>query len=251
MSEQRPLPDNVTPLHREAGQEDPGTREVIESGAAAATVEEGTTGVPVAFADPPPAAAALPVAAADVRTLSERLHFLTTRTLPIAWYRLTRVGPAGIIGATATLAALIVATVAVVSGRNSTAALMTQLAQAQGQPSAAAASHAGITNVVASFPSRDQIPAVVGIVYEQARAANVALDTGHYTYSAPKAGSVGRYELEFPVKADYPSVRSFIDKTLSAVPAAGLDKLRIERKAVGDPTVSANIRFVVFVRAEP
>ena len=62
---------------------------------------------------------------------------------------------------------------------------------------------------------------------------------------------MGRYELEFPVKAPYPNVRDFINRTLSAVPAAGLDKLRIERKVVGDPVVSADIRFVVFVRAEP
>jgi hypothetical protein len=46
-------------------------------------------------------------------------------------------------------------------------------------------------------------------------------------------------------------VRYFINRPLRAVPAAGLGKLRIERKVVGGPVVSADIRFVVFVRAEP
>jgi hypothetical protein len=61
---------------------------------------------------------------------------------------------------------------------------------------------------------------------------------------------VGRYELEFPLKAEYPKVRDFINRTLNAVPSAGLDKLRIERKAVGDALVNADVRFVVFVRSE-
>ena len=34
------------------------------------------------------------------------------------------------------------------------------------------------------------------------------------------------------------------------VPAAGLGKLHVERKAVGDQVVNANIGFVVFVRSE-
>ncbi len=185
------------------------------------------------------------------RALEARLRSLVTQTLPIAWYRVARIGPAGLIGAGATLAALLVAATAVVGERSSTAALMSQIAAAQGHPSAAAVSVATVGKVVADLPTRQQMPAVVGLVLEQARAANVQLDNGHYSYSASKGGAVGRYELEFPVKADYPSVRNFIDRTLSAVPSAGLDKLRIERKVVGDTTVSADIRFVVFVRDHP
>jgi hypothetical protein len=35
------------------------------------------------------------------------------------------------------------------------------------------------------------------------------------------------------------------------VPAAGLDKLQVERRSIGDNSVSADVRFVVFVRSEP
>ena len=85
---------------------------------------------------------------------------------------------------------------------------------------------------------------------QQAQQSGIALDTGHYSYSPPKGGGVGRYEIEFPVKAEYPAVREFINRTLTAVPSVGLDKLRIERKVVGDNVVSADVRFVVFVRSE-
>ena len=94
------------------------------------------------------------------------------------------------------------------------------------------------------------MPGVVAQIYQQAKDAGVALDTGRYSYSAAKAGGVARYELDFPVKAGYPNLRSFIGATLAAVPAAGLERLHIERKAVGDNVVSAEVRFVVFVRDE-
>jgi hypothetical protein len=203
----------------------------------------------------PAPAVALPLldpSPAPRTTLTLRLQRITTHTLPIAWYRIARVGPAGLVGGTAALAAILITLLAVVGGRNATDALSAQIAQAQAHPGAAVTGDAGVSKVVAGLPRRQEMPAVVGVVLEQARAANVTLDNGHYTYSVPKGvNAVGRYELEFPVKAPYPNVRDFINRTLSAVPAVGLDKLRIERKVVGDPVVSADIRFVVFVRAEP
>ena len=101
-----------------------------------------------------------------------------------------------------------------------------------------------------TLPGRDQMPAVVGQVLQQAVLAGVSLTDGHYTYSPSTGGSVARYELEFPIKAQYPSIRDFINRTLATVPAAALDKLQIQRKAVGDTTVNASVQFVVFVRTE-
>jgi hypothetical protein len=85
---------------------------------------------------------------------------------------------------------------------------------------------------------------------QQAQRAGVSLEVGHYAFIPAKAGNVGRYEFEFPLHASYQQVRDFINRTLTAVPAAGLDKLRIERKSVADQAVNADVRFVVFVRGE-
>jgi hypothetical protein len=215
--------------------------------------EQAAALTPVApLAHAPAVAPLLAVETAPRGALALRLQRLSTHTLPIAWYRIARVGPAGLVGGAAVLAAILIAALAVVGGRNATEALSAQIAHAQAHPSAAVVSDAGVSKVVAALPQRQEMPAVIGLVLEQAQAANVTLDNGHYNYSVPKGGNgVGRYELEFPVKAPYPNVRDFINRTLSAVPAAGLEKLRIERKVVGDPVVSADIRFVVFVRAEP
>ena len=93
------------------------------------------------------------------------------------------------------------------------------------------------------------MPKVIGQVYAEAKAVGVPLDSGRYLYTPAKGGEIARYELEFPVKASYPDIRSFIDHTLAAVPAAALGKLRIERKAVGDGVVTADIEFLVFLRS--
>jgi hypothetical protein len=163
---------------------------------------------------------------------------------------LTRIGPAGVAGVTATVVAAVLGLTMLISGRSATDALTAQIARAQQQHNDIQRTDQEIGKLVAALPTREQIPTVIGTIFEQAKESGVALDSGHYAYTAARAGGTARYDLDFPVKADYPSVRQFINRTLTAVPAAGLEKLRIERKAVGDTQVSADVRFVVFVRSE-
>ena len=184
------------------------------------------------------------------RSLSRRLQQVAVRTIPLALYKIGQMGPAGVAGMLATTAAVIIGAVGVVSIHNATDSLAAQIAGLQQHPNAAPRIEDGLGKVITALPTRDQMPVVIEHVLQQAGLAGVALDTGHYAYSPPKTGSVGRYELEFPLKAEYPNVRNFINRTLTAVPSAGLDKLRIERKAVGDTLVNADVRFVVFVRSE-
>jgi hypothetical protein len=74
------------------------------------------------------------------------------------------------------------------------------------------------------------------------------LEQGRYTFSPATANRLARYTFEFPVKADYGNIRTFIDKSLAAIPALGLDKLHVERKTVGDTAVSADVAFVIYLR---
>jgi len=92
------------------------------------------------------------------------------------------------------------------------------------------------------------MPAILSQVLQQADAAGVELAKGQYTYNVASASGVARYELDFPVKAQYRGVRDFINRTLTNIPSAGLYKLSIERKAIGDTQVNADVRFVIFIR---
>ena len=216
-----------------------------------ATVDAPAT--PVAVSAPVLATAAASrgaVTALPVRTSAlARAQDAATQLVPQVQYQIARLDPAGQLGLAALVAALVVAVSTLLPARHALEALSADLARAQ-HPSATAIADQAIPHLVASLPTRAQIPAVIGQIFIQAKEAGVPLDTGHYVYSPAKAGAIARYDLEFPVKASYPDIRSFINRTLTAVPAAALNKLHVERKAVADPVVNADIGFVVFVRSE-
>jgi hypothetical protein len=189
---------------------------------------------------------AIPVASPSSRV---RARTALVRFGPQIQYQIIRLGPAGQVGLAALFAAAVIAASVLLPARNAIETLNADIAQAQRAHGPRTAEQ-GIPRFVASLPTRQKIPTVIGEVLQHAQEAGVPLDTGHYTFSAAKAGSLGRYDLEFPVKAGYPNVRDFINRTLTAIPSAGLAGLHVERKAVGDTVVNADIRFVIFVRGE-
>jgi hypothetical protein len=217
-----------------------------------ATVEVAEPAAPVRdVAGPAPgkpaASPAAPVAPPRRTAVPARLQAAAAQLVPRVQYRIARLGVVGQAGLTALAAAAVLALSAVLPAQRALQTLTTDLARARRSPVPASA-EAGAPRLLATLPTRTQMPAVIGQIFTEAKAAGVSLDTGHYTYTAAKGGVIAHYELEFPVKASYPDIRNFIDRTLVAVPSAALGKLRLERKAVGDGVVAANVVFVVFVR---
>jgi hypothetical protein len=203
------------------------------------------TGPPVAA----PAISAVPPAVPKGIFERARMDRSLARAIPTAIYRLQQLGPIGLVGLAAILTATAVAMTALVPLQHATADLRAKLAAPHHPTRATVRPEDELGNLLTALPGRNGMPAVLGEIAHQATLAGVTLTAGHYSYSPPKSGAVGRYELEFPVRADYPGVRDFINRTLTAVPAAALDKLHIERKSIGDSVVSADVRFVVFVKS--
>ena len=213
-----------------------------DSGQAAESARPGTS-----LAEARPRRAPPPVPART--SLPARMTRAVSGLGPYLQYQLMKVGVAGIAGAGVAVAAAVFAVATLLPGQHALTRLDQEIARAQASAHSRGTSvEDGITRLVSSLPTREQMPAVLGLVLEQAQKAGVALDSGRYSYTPAKGGHIARYEMEFPVKAAYPNIRDFIDRTLTAVPAAGLDKLRLERKAVGESVVNADVRFVVFVR---
>lgn len=186
-----------------------------------------------------PAARAAPLA---------RVQAAAGQLVSHAQYRVARLGITGYAGLAALTAAAVLVVSVLVPSQHALQALSADLARAR-HTSAVATAEQAAPRLLTSLPTRAEVPKVIGQVYAQAKAVGVPLDTGRYLYTPAKGGEIARYELEFPVKASYPDIRSFIDHTLAAVPAAALGKLRIERKAVGDAVVTADIEFLVFLRS--
>jgi Tfp pilus assembly protein PilO len=104
-------------------------------------------------------------------------------------------------------------------------------------------------NFIARLPTRNNLPAVLGAIVQQAEKAGLSLDRGAYQWSVGKSGSIARYQLTLPVRGSYPAIRKFVDATLVEVPAAALAGISLERSNVGDAQVTANLRFEIFLRS--
>ena len=183
----------------------------------------------------------------SMTALQERAEHLMVRALPQARYQLMRVGPAGLTGIGALLAAAVAALVLLLPAHQSVLALRNELIKA-GHAAPAVRPELSPQQFAASLPTREQVPALLGVVLAQATAAGVVLEQGRYSFTPATSNRLARYTFEFPVKANYGNIRTFIDKSLAALPALGLDKLHVERKNVGDMVVSADVGFVIYLR---
>ena len=189
-----------------------------------------------------------PVAPAAGFALQLRAERMLVRAVPQLRYQLMRVGPAGLTGLAVLMSAVVAAIVVIMPAHRSVLALRDELTKSGHAVPSEARPVQTARQFSAMLPTRAQIPALLGVVLIQATDSGIVLDQGKYTFSAATSTRLARYAFEFPVKGDYASIRTFIDKSLAAVPALGLDKLNVERKNVGDTLVTADVTFVIYMR---
>jgi hypothetical protein len=181
--------------------------------------------------------------------LQQRAERILVRALPQVRYQLMRVGPVGLSGLAALVGAAVLALALLLPAQQSVLALRTELTKSAGHAvPGTALPDASPRQFAATLPTREQIPALLGVVLVQATESGVVLEQGRYSYTPATPTRLARYTFEFPVKADYGNVRSFINNSLTAIPALGLDKLHVERKNVGDTLVNADVGFVIYLR---
>lgn len=190
----------------------------------------------------------VPVAPAASFELQLRAQRMLVRAVPQLRYQLMRVGPAGLTGLAVLMSAVVAAIAVLMPAHRSVVALREELSKSGHAIPSETRPEQTARQFSAMLPTRAQIPALLGVVLMQATDSGIALDQGKYTFSAATSTRLARYSFEFPVKGDYASVRTFIDKSLAAVPALGLDKLNVERRNVGDTQVTADVTFVIYMR---
>ena len=118
-------------------------------------------------------------------------------------------------------------------------------------PAQRAAKASTTVMTAARAPTRADMPRLLGVLLQQADAAQLSIDTAKYEASAVEAGGLVRYRISFPIDGPYSNVRQFLDSTLQALPAVSLDELDIARKSIADSAVEAQVRMTFFTRAEP
>ena len=219
--------------------------------------EERAPTVMVANLQPPSAlpatspapAAQLPAAQTPSASALERAQYTATRLVAETTYQVRRLGLATVAGVAAVVLAATLFLANNLPQSAAVAALKSQLVRLvpAGKAAVVAAPSAGM---LASLPPRGEAPNVVAKILEEARASGVELPRGQYEYVPARDGVAARYRMTFPLRATYPQIREFMDRTLVALPAVAVEGLRIERKNVGDDTVDAELKLSAYVRSE-
>jgi Tfp pilus assembly protein PilO len=102
-------------------------------------------------------------------------------------------------------------------------------------------------NFVERLPSPSDIPEIMASVVAIAATAGIELDRGSYDLVSADPDAISRYQMSLPVTGSYPEVRKFIEDVLAAEPAISLEKMRIERDAVTDQVIAADLMFAILL----
>ena len=202
---------------------------------------------------PAPGGARPLAAPGRAEALSDRLGArLANEWLPRAAWTIRRTGRPGLAGIALLLAAALFLLSTHLKVVAEVEALRADIEAARGRerapaeetvPDPAGGAHA--------LPSRADVPDLLRQLFQVATKAKLAVDTAKYEVSAMSAGGVVRTQVTFPLDGPYPQIRAFIDEALATMPAVALSGLALERKAIGDGNVEAQIRMTLYTRSAP
>jgi hypothetical protein len=98
-----------------------------------------------------------------------------------------------------------------------------------------------------SLPSYRTLPQSLSAIFATAREMDVILDMGDYRYIRNHGESFGRYQVELPVIADYPTLRALVVRLMNQMPYASLDDISLMREAADTEVVEARLRLTLFL----
>lgn len=97
------------------------------------------------------------------------------------------------------------------------------------------------------FPHDVDVPNLLEKIYDGAEKQALKLDQGEYRAARDGSGKLIRYQITLPVKGSYPQIRKFVSGVLTDIPAIALDNIHFERQKIGESTVEAKIKLVIYL----
>ena len=107
-----------------------------------------------------------------------------------------------------------------------------------------------VINVEAQFPLLREVSGILSSVYQQALTADLSISAADYSWAPPTDSAPGQYEMIFRLNGEYVPIRKFIQTVLNKEPAVALRALTLARDTTAGQQILANIRLVIFVRAD-
>jgi Tfp pilus assembly protein PilO len=97
------------------------------------------------------------------------------------------------------------------------------------------------------FPPSKDLPDLLEKIFGAAKRQSLVLEQGEYRPLKDTVGTLMRYQFTLPLRGTYPQIRKFVDDALAEVPALALDGIQFERRKIGDATVDAKVKMVVYL----
>lgn len=101
------------------------------------------------------------------------------------------------------------------------------------------------------LPPSNHIADLLKKIYGAADQQALKLEQGEYRAVKGTASRLTDYQVILPVKGTYPQVRKFVAAALAEVPNLSLDSIQFERQKVGDSTVDAKVKLVLYLGQRP
>ncbi|CQR44907.1 conserved exported hypothetical protein [Thiomonas sp. CB3] len=102
---------------------------------------------------------------------------------------------------------------------------------------------------VRTLPAASSIPAMMRELAALAQKQGLALDQGQYSVTPIAGTALLRWHAHIPITGSYPALRTFLAKSLQAMPALALDGFKLERQDIGAETVQAELRLSLVMRS--
>lgn len=97
------------------------------------------------------------------------------------------------------------------------------------------------------FPVEWQSPQWLAKLVALAQSSGLSLNDGEYKPTRDKQGKLVRYQMALQAQGTYPQIRKFLTDLPGALPIVALENVQFERQKVGDPTVEAKIKLVLYL----
>jgi hypothetical protein len=133
-----------------------------------------------------------------------------------------------------------------------------QVAAARGQvanvgreaPAPVETAAAQLANFYQVFPDQQATADVIGQIAGIVRRHGLSLDQGEYKVMPDPLGKLNRVRMVMPLKGSYQQIRACIEALYSELPIVALEQVQFERQTIGDPTLDARLRLVLFLGRE-
>lgn len=174
------------------------------------------------------------------------------RSLEVVRYQLGLLGMAGLL---ALIAGLLFWLAVVMPAQHQLQQKTQELAWLNTQPKVASVAQVPVLNdeqalqkFYGQFPPVAELSKVLEQIHQLAVDSGIVLTVGEYKLSNdPNNRNLARYEIIFPVQANYKNLRSFIETASLKFPTLGLSEITIKRDSIGDSAAQIKLNYVLLM----